>query len=267
MVNVGFSWSSLLGIVLVVAGAALYFLRSVQPRLARDHDIFFAAVGLLCGGILFFQGWRQDPILQFGQFLLTGTSIFFAVESVRLRGVTAVQAKRSSPIVDDDRPVSRVYDYVEAELDNTLEPEEELPPRRRIRGTQESRYSKTQGYEEEVRRRPPSSRSRSEDSYGPEEGPRKRRPRPASERPTAPPERWDSPADEEETPPRPSSARGTAGRKPADASRPKRTRPPQEATSRPSSYEDDEATPADYVEYKPVGDPDAEEDNSANFDR
>ncbi|MBW4494362.1 MAG: hypothetical protein KME26_15000 [Oscillatoria princeps RMCB-10] len=266
MVNVGFSWSSLLGIVLVVAGAALYFLRSVQPRLARDHDIFFAAVGLLCGGILFFQGWRQDPILQFGQFLLTGTSIFFAVESVRLRGVTAVQAKRSAPIVDDERPVSRVYDYVEAELDNTLEPEEELPPRRRIRGTQESRYSKTQGYEEEVRRRPPSSRSRSEDSYGPEEGPRKRRPRPAGERPTAPPDQWDSPAPEEETPPRPSSARGTAGRKPADASRPKRTRPPQEGTGRPSSYED-EATPADYVEYKPVGDPDAEEDNSANFDR
>ena len=24
----------------------------------------------ICGGILFFQGWRLDPILQFGQFLL-----------------------------------------------------------------------------------------------------------------------------------------------------------------------------------------------------
>ncbi|HGY5548181.1 MAG TPA: Ycf66 family protein, partial [Prochlorococcus sp.] len=27
--------------------------------------------GLLVGGILFFQGWRLDPILQFGMFLLT----------------------------------------------------------------------------------------------------------------------------------------------------------------------------------------------------
>ena len=26
--------------------------------------------GLLCSGILFFQGWRLDPILQFGVFLL-----------------------------------------------------------------------------------------------------------------------------------------------------------------------------------------------------
>src|SRR4028118_376955 len=98
MVNVGFSWSSLLGITLAVAGAALYFLRSVRPSLARDHDIFFAAVGLLCGGILFFQGWRQDPILQFGQFLLTGSAIFFAVESIRLRNVATLQAKRNTRI-------------------------------------------------------------------------------------------------------------------------------------------------------------------------
>ena len=53
MVNIGFGWGSLIGIVLAVAGASLYFLRSVRPNLARDYDIFFAAVGLLCGGILF----------------------------------------------------------------------------------------------------------------------------------------------------------------------------------------------------------------------
>ena len=58
----------------------LYFMRSFKPALARDYDVFFAAIGLLCGGILFFQGWRLDPILQFGQFLLAGTTVFFAYE-------------------------------------------------------------------------------------------------------------------------------------------------------------------------------------------
>jgi hypothetical protein len=60
----------------------------------------------LCGGILFFQGWRLDPILQFGQFLLAGTTVFFAYESVRLRGVATDQARRSSYF--DDDPISDV---------------------------------------------------------------------------------------------------------------------------------------------------------------
>jgi len=98
MVNFGLTWSSFVGIALALGGAGLYFLRAWRPKLARDYDIFFAAVALLCGGILFFQGWRQDPILQFGQFLLTGTTIFFAYESVRLRGIATEQAKRNTPI-------------------------------------------------------------------------------------------------------------------------------------------------------------------------
>jgi len=58
----------------------------------------------LCGGILFFQGWRLDPILQFGQFLLAGTTVFFAYESVRLRGIATDQARRSSFFEDDQVP-------------------------------------------------------------------------------------------------------------------------------------------------------------------
>ena len=104
MVNASLNWASIVGIVLAVGGALLYFMRSFKPALARDYDVFFAAVGLLCGGILFFQGWRLDPILQFGQFLLAGTTVFFAYESVRLRGVTTEQARRSS-YFDDDEPM------------------------------------------------------------------------------------------------------------------------------------------------------------------
>ena len=108
MVNASLNWASIVGIVLAVGGALLYFMRSFKPALARDYDVFFAAVGLLCGGILFFQGWRLDPILQFGQFLLAGTTVFFAYESVRLRGVTTEQARRSS-FFDDDEPAPGPY--------------------------------------------------------------------------------------------------------------------------------------------------------------
>ncbi len=104
MVNASLNWASIVGIVLAVGGAFLYFMRNFKPALARDYDVFFAAVGLLCGGILFFQGWRLDPILQFGQFLLAGTTVFFAYESVRLRGVTTEQARRSS-FFEDEEPV------------------------------------------------------------------------------------------------------------------------------------------------------------------
>jgi hypothetical protein len=106
VVNASLNWASIVGIVLAVGGALLYFMRSFKPALARDYDVFFAAVGLLCGGILIFQGWRLDPILQFGQFLLAGTTVFFAYESVRLRSVTTEQARRSS-YFDDDEPPAR----------------------------------------------------------------------------------------------------------------------------------------------------------------
>ncbi|MED5468860.1 MAG: Ycf66 family protein, partial [Cyanobacteriota bacterium] len=96
MVNASLNWGSIVGIVLAVGGALLYFMRSVKPALARDYDVFFAAIGLLCGGVFFFQGWRLDPILQFGVFLLAGTTMFFAYESVRLRGVAVEGARRSS---------------------------------------------------------------------------------------------------------------------------------------------------------------------------
>ncbi len=179
MVNIGAGWHTLIAIMLIAGGAGLYFLRSFRPALARDHDIFFAAVGLLCGGILFFQGWRLDPILQFGQFMLTGSVLFFAFESIRLRGIATEQAKRDLPIVDEDRPVSRVY---RAELDE-LEFEER--PNSRIRGRREDRSGYADDDEVDTPRRRPdrgSSLSRLESS---EDRPRRRPPRPEEQLPPA----------------------------------------------------------------------------------
>ena len=136
MVNASLNWASIVGIVLAVGGALLYFMRTFKPALARDYDVFFAAIGLLCGGILFFQGWRLDPILQFGQFLLAGTTVFFAYESVRLRGVATEQARRSAyfddePAPDRDGPSPGMRGGWDGEYERFEEPQ---PLRRRFNG-------------------------------------------------------------------------------------------------------------------------------------
>ncbi|MGK7875855.1 MAG: Ycf66 family protein [Xenococcaceae cyanobacterium] len=255
MVNFGLNSASILGIFLAVAGASLYFLRSVRPELSRDHDIFFAAVGLLCGLILLFQGWRLDPILQFGQFLLTGSTIFFAVETIRLRGAATEQARRNTPIVDEERPVSRVY---RAELDQ-LEPydvEEQYDKNRRLRGQQDPRTSGRSGYESEEPRSP---RSRSaSDQYSSRESNRKRPPRPSTAPRRAQHDDWGETPDHWEE--RPSSSRPSRRR---SESRPAQTpsRQTKKRRNRPSdrgvaSTRNSEATPADYVDYRPIDNPD-----------
>lgn len=269
MVNFQLNPVSLLGIALALAGTGLYFLRSIRPELTRDYDIFFAAVGLLCGLILFTNGWRQDPILQFSQFLLAGSTVFFALESIRLRGVATEQAKRSAPIVDDERPVSRVY---RAELDE-LDMVETRPTTRRIRGSRDSTRSSRDEYGEEGRRRSSKSSERSRPAGRlqpgdyPDEGsaaqrPRKRRPRPdtsvddvavvdpdfsdeqdsprTSEAPAVRPRRRDA-----------SSITGRAGRRPSEGGETRRRRR--------------DTTDADYADYQPVNYSEDEEDNSSNF--
>ncbi|MBE9125407.1 MULTISPECIES: Ycf66 family protein [unclassified Coleofasciculus] len=261
MVNFGLNSASILGIFLAVAGAGLYFLRSVRPELARDHDIFFAAVGLLCGFILLFQGWRLDPILQFGQFLLTGSAIFFGVETIRLRGIATEQAKRNTRIVDDERPVSKVYREV-AELDE-LEPIEDRYVNRRLRGTADPRY-RDQYEEEDVRRS--RSRGTSERSVPPEDSYRKRRPRPSSAPPERSVESWDAEVDvESEWEERPSPRSRTRPTRPPNrdldeetVSRPRKRRPPQDRKPSVPPVETDTAS-GDYVDYQPI-DPLEEED-------
>lgn len=170
-VNVGTNSASILGIFLAVAGAALYFLRNVRPELSRDQDIFFSAVGLLCGFILIFQGWRLDPILQFGQLLLIASTVYFAYESIRLRGIATKIAIDKTPIVDRGREVSDDYNYkpsrrTKAKVEDYEplpyydEPEEDEyddTPRRRISPARESRSSRDTGrdsyYEDDTSRR------------------------------------------------------------------------------------------------------------------
>jgi hypothetical protein len=61
------------------------FLGGSYFNLSQYYDSFFSSIGLLCGGILFFQGWRLDPILLLSQILLSGTTVFFIIENIYLR--------------------------------------------------------------------------------------------------------------------------------------------------------------------------------------
>nr|YP_010917689.1 hypothetical protein RMB15_pgp082 [Encalypta ciliata]UVG41275.1 hypothetical protein [Encalypta ciliata] len=85
MIHIELGPSTIVGIGLIIVGILLYALRIREPNVSRDYDSFFSSIGLLCGGILIFQGWRLDPILLLSQILLSGTAIFFIVESLYLR--------------------------------------------------------------------------------------------------------------------------------------------------------------------------------------
>ncbi|MGC6482448.1 MAG: Ycf66 family protein [Synechococcus sp.] len=188
MVNASLNWASIVGIVLAVGGAFLYFMRSFKPALARDYDVFFAAIGLLCGGILFFQGWRLDPILQFGQFLLASTTVFFAYESVRLRGVSTEQARRSAYFDDEPAPSGGLNGGWDSSYDRFDNPE--APPlRRRFQGSADDGYGQRGGNDLEQDFYRPRRPSR---AAIPEQAASRRRPREEGS------DNWEEPSSERE---------------------------------------------------------------------
>lgn len=101
MIQIEFGPSTILGMGLVIVGVFLYMIRTKHPGLSRDYDLFFSSVGLLCGSILMFQGWRLDPILLLCQLLSSGTAIFFVAESLWLRN-NNIQQKQINHILQLD---------------------------------------------------------------------------------------------------------------------------------------------------------------------
>lgn len=98
-VNIGLNVASLLGIIYVLLGAIysiimVFFLVQRATRLTSwalslyiIQAIFIPALMLLSGFILIFQGWRLDPILQFGQFLSFFVIIYFAIKDIVINAV------------------------------------------------------------------------------------------------------------------------------------------------------------------------------------
>jgi hypothetical protein len=83
MINVGFNYASLSGIAQIIV-ALVYFVASlgrfiVVVRSGTAEDITFWLFPLIFAPLILFisdsilvlQGWRQDPLLQFKEFLIT----------------------------------------------------------------------------------------------------------------------------------------------------------------------------------------------------
>ncbi len=248
MVNFQFNLASISGIILAVGGAGLYAVRSFRPELSRDSDIFFSAVGLLCGLILIFYGWRFDPIMQFGQVLLTGASIFFVLENLRLRKVSTEQAKRNTPIVDSDRPVSSRYrQSAEFEDQDVID---ERVRRPRIQGTREVRSTRDDDDDRANRR--PANRTRDErlNSSDKTRKPRSRPDYPVIDA-TVDNDYGDRPRNRNSAPRSGNPSQGSAA--------PRRPRPTDEDLT--SRRRDAEEPSSDYVDYRPVEPNDDETDN------
>ncbi len=250
----------ILGLGLVLAGVGLYLLRSMRPELSRDHDIFFSAVGLVCGGIILFFGWTMDRAILIAYLLLAGSTVSFAYEAIRLRGIATKQAKRNTRVVDRERPVSRTRVYQEAELDG-IEPYDRQPRYNnpRLRGYQEP--PETENNSEYQRQEPSSSRSRSRyDRYSYEEPSRKnRRSSKASsyndryeEDWGENPDRWEETTSYSKPPRRRPPASNPSARRSRSSKKPRRTRAEMEATA-PKNYR---SAPGDYADYYPVNDSD-----------
>ena len=100
VVNASLNWASIVGLILFFYGvltaplaiAQIFFIlqrrADTSPAvIAKTVVVLMQAAGRffllpVCGGILFFQGWRLDPILQFGQFLLAAGLIFESAPSI-----------------------------------------------------------------------------------------------------------------------------------------------------------------------------------------
>ncbi|QKQ76744.1 Ycf66 family protein [Nostoc sp. TCL240-02] len=98
-VNFGINLAALIGIIYLLL-AIVYFLLTVAWLAQRGtrltswglalyiiQVIFTPIIMLMCGMILFFQGWRLDPILQIEQFLLLLLIIYFTIKDILINAV------------------------------------------------------------------------------------------------------------------------------------------------------------------------------------
>jgi len=98
-VNFGLNLAGLIGIIYVLL-AIVYFILTVAWLAQRGtrltgwalalyiiQVVFTPIIMLLCGIILFFQGWRLDPILQIEQFLLLLLILYLSIKDIVINAV------------------------------------------------------------------------------------------------------------------------------------------------------------------------------------
>lgn len=139
----------LFGLILLVASIALFVFGRLKPEIQRDSDSVYAIVGVVCALILFGSAFDLSLGMSFQQLLMIGALIALMWENIQARqpknvgerrgmldgvrrwGSGRDVSRRGAPMVDDDRPVNRVY---RAELEDLTLLEDQRTVTRRIRG-------------------------------------------------------------------------------------------------------------------------------------
>ena len=93
MINISYSPSFLLSVLLIIGLLLFYSLKIIRPEVSKEEDIFLTSLGLLYSCILIIHGWRLDPILFFSQVLLVVFVLAVGWENIRLRGLIANMAR------------------------------------------------------------------------------------------------------------------------------------------------------------------------------
>lgn len=86
MLFLDFNLAIFLGFILFFFSIYYYVVLRVRKKpVSRDIDILYSSLLLFTSGILIFQGWRLDPILLFGQFLISLLLVITLIENISLR--------------------------------------------------------------------------------------------------------------------------------------------------------------------------------------
>lgn len=86
MLFLDFNLAIFLGFLLFFFSIYYYIVVRVRNSLiSRDIDILYSSLLLFTSGILIFQGWRLDPILLFGQFIISLLLVATLIENISLR--------------------------------------------------------------------------------------------------------------------------------------------------------------------------------------
>ena len=70
MVNASLNWTSILGIILFASSGILFVFKKSRNQKINVSIKVLIILNLIAGFILFLQGWRLDPILQFMVFII-----------------------------------------------------------------------------------------------------------------------------------------------------------------------------------------------------
>jgi hypothetical protein len=101
MINILYSPTFLLSIILIVGLLFFYSLRIVRPEVSKEEDIFLTSLGLIYSCIILVHGWRLDPILFFSQVLLVCFVLAIGWENIRLRGILIEALKNENNKFDN----------------------------------------------------------------------------------------------------------------------------------------------------------------------